>query len=243
MPPQGCPSRDCFNTQPPEGGWDGIHNIPFGRTVSTHSRPKAAGFWLYPPRDGKRIVSTHSRPKAAGVARQGAGSAAHVSTHSRPKAAGPKSIRAIWASLFQHTAARRRLDVIPVNFGTVNRFQHTAARRRLGQCSLIRRCLLLFQHTAARRRLGTKHDIFFLFLHVSTHSRPKAAGPHQQPSRPWQRFQHTAARRRLAPDGNGAAADLLFQHTAARRRLANETVVRFPDGAVSTHSRPKAAGH
>ena len=29
---------------------DGIHNIPFGRTVSTHSRPKAAG---RPPLSGR----------------------------------------------------------------------------------------------------------------------------------------------------------------------------------------------
>ena len=35
--------RDRFNTQPPEGGW-AIGAIPrVGETVSTHSRPKAAG--------------------------------------------------------------------------------------------------------------------------------------------------------------------------------------------------------
>ena len=54
--------------------------------VSTHSRPKAAGLWRYRFRiDGK--VSTHSRPKAAGRV---------IHQSERP-------------SLFQHTAARRRL--------------------------------------------------------------------------------------------------------------------------------------
>ena len=33
----------CFNTQPPEGGWDGRAQIRIRDVVSTHSRPKAAG--------------------------------------------------------------------------------------------------------------------------------------------------------------------------------------------------------
>ena len=56
--------------------------------VSTHSRPKAAGF----TRIGTRLmreVSTHSRPKAAGVAVAVKMERQAVSTHSRPKAAGP----------------------------------------------------------------------------------------------------------------------------------------------------------
>ena len=35
----------CFNTQPPEGGWVRRGWIAAGKTfVSTHSRPKAAGY-------------------------------------------------------------------------------------------------------------------------------------------------------------------------------------------------------
>ena len=35
---------ECFNTQPPEGGWDLFANLLSQvLTVSTHSRPKAAG--------------------------------------------------------------------------------------------------------------------------------------------------------------------------------------------------------
>ena len=78
-------------------------------------------------------------------------------------------------------------------------------------------------------------------------------------------FQHTAARRRLAQASGqfGKGFEESFQHTAARRRLANRRLSdnrrrRFntqpPEGgwqiddclitavAVSTHSRPKAAG-
>ena len=55
--------------------------------VSTHSRPKAAGFlmrvWVL-----LLMVSTHSRPKAAGAVSDLAKKVDKVSTHSRPKAAG-----------------------------------------------------------------------------------------------------------------------------------------------------------
>ena len=34
----------CFNTQPPEGGWDVIFKAISGASVSTHSRLKAAGY-------------------------------------------------------------------------------------------------------------------------------------------------------------------------------------------------------
>ncbi|WP_410000195.1 hypothetical protein [Neisseria sicca] len=77
-----------FNTQPPEGGW-GLRQLlrDADDTVSTHSRPKAAGssaarefkngrFNTQPPEGGwpwyeffswaGTSVSTHSRPKAAG---------------------------------------------------------------------------------------------------------------------------------------------------------------------------------
>ena len=78
--------------------------------VSTHSRPKAAGFESAGGYQYFDTVSTHSRPKAAGIAHiqavhplkvstQAARrrlafpltshlTGIHVSTHSRPKAAG-----------------------------------------------------------------------------------------------------------------------------------------------------------
>ena len=42
---RGLPRAGGFNTQPPEGGWAIIGTAPSGAVnVSTHSRPKAAGF-------------------------------------------------------------------------------------------------------------------------------------------------------------------------------------------------------
>ena len=121
-----------------------------------------------------------------------------------------------------------------------------------------------FQHTAARRRLGAVTTHHARVLNVSTHSRPKAAGPYRL-IRGWQiqfqhtaarrrldvrkvnavyyaLFQHTAARRRLGIWTNGILYVLKFQHTAARRRLVLYYLLNYLFFLVSTHSRPKAAG-
>ena len=65
-PPFYWSNQSRFNSQPPEGGW--LHEYPFRDLpygVSTHSRPKAAGFYSSSFNLGD-YVSTHSRPKAAG---------------------------------------------------------------------------------------------------------------------------------------------------------------------------------
>ena len=143
-----------FNTQPPEGGWGFVSKQERAFLVSTHSRPKAAGFIVISLIVGQE-VSTHSRPKAAGTVwaiphwslpcfntqpPEGGWDNSNgepllyitVSTHSRPKAAGaaipPASAK---LCLFQHTAARRRLVFQRWLFVCDIGFQHTAARRRL----------------------------------------------------------------------------------------------------------------
>ena len=100
--------------------------------VSTHSRPKAAEVCsnLQPfrvmafqhtaarrrltvcdvPRKIVALVSTHSRPKAAENQAPNALSALIVSTHSRPKAAEQRLAKLLKPMMFQHTAARRRLN-------------------------------------------------------------------------------------------------------------------------------------
>ena len=164
-----------FNTQPPEGGWTAKvrsasstckfqhtaarRRLAFPcslsktqRSVSTHSRPKAAG--IYPKsHDCPFRVSTHSRPKAAGpwILRrlkqrirfntqppEGGWVKLcllfqiwQVSTHSRPKAAGKLRFAEAIVSAFQHTAARRRLVRTAAGCVIGILFQHTAARRRL----------------------------------------------------------------------------------------------------------------
>mgnify|MGYP003086199340 CR=1 FL=1 len=54
-------------------------------------------------------VSTHSRPKAAGMIIKNNQALKIVSTHSRPKAAGYLNVDVFTTLGFQHTAARRRL--------------------------------------------------------------------------------------------------------------------------------------
>ena len=97
-----------FNTQPPEGGCA----APYGKQVA-------------------KLVSTHSRPKAAERQRMVRARRNHVSTHSRPKAAAKTHPLACTACLFQHTAARRRLNNLKALRQQHGLFQHTAARRRL----------------------------------------------------------------------------------------------------------------
>ena len=66
-----------------------IYLYSFRSRVSTHSRPKAAGFG-FNTQLPTAIVSTHSRPKAAGLSVNRKVAYQAVSTHSRPKAAGPE---------------------------------------------------------------------------------------------------------------------------------------------------------
>ena len=187
--------------------------------VSTHSRPKAAGEAIKAAAL-RLLVSTHSRPKAAGIMFAVFGKTRAVSTHSRPKAAGPCLFFGTGFAKFQHTAARRRLEI------------------KVGNAKIGR----VFQHTAARRRLAFSACLPARASAVSTHSRPKAAGRRivrsglpgrgfntQPPEGGWLPpnaadgenglFQHTAARRRLGQSANRYSLPLLFQHTAARRRL------------------------
>ena len=103
--------RKCFNTQPPEGGWL-CENIAYNKTyrVSTHSRPKAAGIsaWIKWTDD----FCFNTQPPEGGWVGILTGHAMDT--------------------VFQHTAARRRLDKQYIRQRQYHqKFQHTAARRRL----------------------------------------------------------------------------------------------------------------
>ena len=79
----------CFNTQPPEGGWTAKCSAKRSRTKFQHTaaRRRLESFQnLYLINFS---VSTHSRPKAAGYRECATPKLTRVSTHSRPKAAGP----------------------------------------------------------------------------------------------------------------------------------------------------------
>ena len=55
----------CFNTQPPEGGWDRIYKTQNEANVSTHSRLKAAGASLksLAPSGFAALISLSSQEK------------------------------------------------------------------------------------------------------------------------------------------------------------------------------------
>ena len=56
---------DCFNTQPPEGGWTGgWYATQNNRRFNT--QPPEGGWGKDGGRPVLAVVSTHSRPKAAG---------------------------------------------------------------------------------------------------------------------------------------------------------------------------------
>ena len=120
-----------FNTQPPEGGWRCVSPARLLKTlVSTHSRPKAAG-WGGGCRSVMWVVSTHSRPKAAGLGEVQKLASMNVSTHSRPKAAGEIAELGYYHPLVSTHSRPKAAGCHHQQIKYVGRFQHTAARRRL----------------------------------------------------------------------------------------------------------------
>ncbi len=166
-----------------------------------------------------------------------------VSTHSRPKAAGWLDSRVAPNSEFQHTAARRRLGLIPdvvTWVAVVSTHSRPKAAGKLKPGYLFKS--KVSTHSRPKAAGVISRQSTFRRNRVSTHSRPKAAGPVQAKSFPnhqgfntqppeggWFRphfahefaemFQHTAARRRLGSTCGDIQTGQRFQHTAARRRL------------------------
>ena len=189
-------------------------------------------------------VSTHSRPKAAGKNSYKRSSQPSVSTHSRPKAAGR------WK---------------PCPMRPRKPFQLTAARRRLAMITPLRCPHCPFQLTAARRRLVWPPNSFCLAMSVSTHSRPKAAGPascpwhysnpcfnSQPPEGGW--LHRSLPQQRQGrfnsqpPEGGWPLFHMLviplrcFNSQPPEGGWAGEALLKWASTRVSTHSRPKAAG-
>ena len=163
----------CFNTQPPEGGWETRFFCSRRLSVSTHSRPKAAGLCLQADRP---------------------------------------------IPLFQHTAARRRLDYCIKHNELFDEFQHTAARRRLG---LVYHC---FKNPSSFNTQPPEGG-WLIMIGQSTISRCFNTQP---PEGGW--VQASCKQPYLAQ----------FQHTAARRRLANHD--RNPNPARRFNTQPPEGG-
>ena len=118
-------------------------------------------------------------------------------------------------------------------------FQHTAARRRLDfdVFSVFWCCVSTHSRPKAAERLDGKDDRSNA---VSTHSRPKAAGSHSSSFVISRLFQHTAARRRLLVCWASILTISSFNTQPPEGGWWCDFGVcgRY---CVSTHSRPKAA--
>ena len=166
--------------------------------VSTRSRPKAAGITIN--RWCRNLkVSTRSRPKAAGFLHTNLITLDKVSTRSRPKAAGTKRNRVSYISFVSTRSRPKAAGCLPDIHWLPMMFQHAAARRRLDERMETRHKPLLFQHAAARRRLDWIHTRKIKGNCFNT--QPPEGGwqdvwayAHEH-----QVFQHAAARRRLGP--------------------------------------------
>ena len=122
--------------------------------------------------------------------------------------------------LFQHTAARRRLEFIAAECDSTLDVSTHSRPKAAGQANGITISRQAGFNTQPPEGGWLTAHQNQRRCYVSTHSRPKAAG------------------------GYKTLADFerLFQHTAARRRLGHDLVTHWAVTAVSTHSRPKAAG-
>ena len=144
-----------------------------------------------------------------------------VSTHSRPKAAGITHFIPFLHKLFQHTAARRRLEYQNQHHPTFHQFQHTAARRRLVPDNFDIAVLEIVSTHSRPKAAGYADEVTDLKPGVSTHSRPKAAGL-------------------VSYEGLSVATVSTHSRPKAAGPENNGSVVIID---VSTHSRPKAAGN
>ena len=155
-------------------------------------------------------VSTHSRPKAAGIPTEDF-SGWDPSFNTQPPEGGWKRYCVLhartgpsfntqppeggWARLgysflqplvFQHTAARRRLaKTEPTPTEETNLFQHTAARRRLENTAAEKLANKLVSTHSRPKAAGPIAEAMRASAKVSTHSRPKAAGFLSNESQPF----------------------------------------------------------
>ena len=168
--------RQGFNTQPPEGGW--VFSCRCLISVSGFNTQPPEGGWQPTKCRSTTITGFNTQPPEGGWPRIRRRPPRINSFNTQPPEGGWFSCfcRCLMMFLFQHAAARRRLDPRrPYRIPRIE-FQHAAARRRLV-------CDILAVSTNISRfntqppeggwigiKLGQFRDT------VSTRSRPKAAG-------------------------------------------------------------------
>ena len=123
-----------------------------------------------------RSVSTRSRPKAAGRKQQIKKGKCYVSTRSRPKAAGPPRFKAGCKGWFQHAAARRRLASMAIATGIRYSFNTQPPEGGWGRSWFVSVRLLCFNTQPPEGGWPANFQAHRPAHRVSTRSRPKAAG-------------------------------------------------------------------
>ena len=143
----------CFNTQPPEGGWNKAVVFAIREEVSTHSRPKAAGYAGEDLPEIEKFQHTAARRRLERLSN----ARYQISRfNTQPPEGG-------WPKNQPHSASRDCFNTQPPEGGwPVFVICHISSKK--------------FQHTAARRRLALMDFASGNDISVSTHSRPKAAG-------------------------------------------------------------------
>ena len=145
--------------------------------------------------------------------------------------------------VFQHTAARRRLDTILLMDSVRSGFNTQPPEGGWANPLATAPTLNLFQHTAARRRLVRDKGVGIAPQGVSTHSRPKAAGTGDHDYRFVVRMVSTHSRPKAAGKKKKSTVKKSGVSTHSRPKAAGPLDVAWLClTVVSTHSRPKAAG-
>ena len=190
----------CFNTQPPEGGW-AVRSSLIICNLCFNTQPPEGG-WLFLPESFPRNsgVSTHSRPKAAGVTTATAKTASFCFNTQPPEGGwGDESPKRQNPIRFNTQPPEGGWRMTPRAFCGVSVFQHTAARRRLGPRFRHADQSIRFQHTAARRRLGSRATPYQALISFNTQPPEGGWAYCRTAGLQAASFQHTAARRRLGP--------------------------------------------
>ena len=168
----------CFNTQPPEGGWNKVRTT-FLRLESFNTQPPEGG-WFAPvsPFSPRSPLFQHT------AARRRLGEGIPSASNS---------------GAFQHTAARRRLGLNPNRKQAVETVSTHSRPKAAGSCNRSDSgTISCFNTQPPEGGWFFRQFITGQNIRVSTHSRPKAAGFSGNSSQAKIfGFQHTAARRRL----------------------------------------------
>ena len=99
-----------------------------------------------------------------------------VSTHSRPKAAGALALQGTVLKTFQHTAARRRLEVVSIARNALQSVSTHSRPKAAGKLMIESQKIQQVSTHSRPKAAGAQFRGPSLLTIVSTHSRPKAAG-------------------------------------------------------------------